>query len=42
MILEGKIQAKGVHIPVLPDIYKPILAELEARGVRFVEKRQVL
>jgi saccharopine dehydrogenase-like NADP-dependent oxidoreductase len=42
MILEGKIQAKGVHIPVLPDIYKPILAELKNLGIGFVEKRLAL
>lgn len=42
MILEGKIQAKGVHIPVLPDIYKPILAELKNLGIAFTEKRLAL
>ncbi len=42
MILEGKIQAKGVHIPVLPDIYKPILAELKNLGIAFMEKRLAL
>ena len=39
LILEGRIQAKGVHIPVLPDIYKPILAELKNLGIAFMEKR---
>lgn len=42
MILEGRIQAKGVHIPVLPDIYKPILAELKNLGIAFMEKRLAL
>ena len=42
MILEGKIRETGVHIPVLPDIYKPILAELKNLGIAFKEKRQAL
>jgi saccharopine dehydrogenase-like NADP-dependent oxidoreductase len=42
LILEGKIQAAGVQVPVLPEIYVPILEELETLGVRFEEKRQVL
>jgi saccharopine dehydrogenase-like NADP-dependent oxidoreductase len=42
MILEGRIQAKGVHIPVLPDIYRPILAELKNLGIAFSEKRLAL
>jgi saccharopine dehydrogenase-like NADP-dependent oxidoreductase len=42
MILEGKITETGVHIPVLPDIYKPILEELKNLGIAFKEKRQAL
>jgi len=42
MILEGKIKATGVHIPVLPDIYKPILEELKNLEIAFKEKRQAL
>jgi saccharopine dehydrogenase-like NADP-dependent oxidoreductase len=42
LVLEGKIALTGVQVPVRPEIYVPILEELEARGVRFVEKRQVL
>jgi saccharopine dehydrogenase-like NADP-dependent oxidoreductase len=42
LILEGKIALTGVQVPVRPEIYVPILEELEARGVRFTEKRQVL
>jgi len=38
MILEGKITAKGVYIPVLPDIYNPILDELETMNIRMVEE----
>jgi len=38
----GLPAAIGVHVPVHPEIYGPILEELEALGVRFEEKRQVL
>ena len=31
MILEGKINVKGVHIPVIPEIYNPILDQLEKK-----------
>ncbi len=40
MILEGKIGEKGVHIPVTPDIYEPILEELENVGISFEEKSE--
>lgn len=33
MILEGKITLKGVHIPVIPGIYEPVLKELEQLGI---------
>jgi saccharopine dehydrogenase-like NADP-dependent oxidoreductase len=38
MILEGKISAKGVHIPVIPEIYNPILDSLEALNIKMVEE----
>jgi saccharopine dehydrogenase (NADP+, L-glutamate forming) len=40
LILEGKIKEKGVHIPVTPDIYRPILRELKSLGIAFKEKRE--
>lgn len=33
LILEGKINLKGVHIPVLPEIYNPVLDLLEKLGI---------
>ena len=42
LVLEGRIALKGVQVPVVPEIYGPILAELEPLGVRFAEKRQSL
>lgn len=38
MILTGKINLSGVYIPVVADIYNPILDELETMNIKFVEK----
>ena len=37
MVLEGKITEPGVHIPVSPGIYNPILDELSNIGINFKE-----
>ena len=37
-ILNGKIVAKGVQIPITRDVYNPILNELEDFGIKFIEK----
>ncbi len=42
LILEGKIKETGVHIPVSPEIYRPILAELKTLNIAFKEKRETL
>lgn len=42
LILEGKIRETGVHIPVRPEIYLPILAELKNLKIAFKEKREKL
>ncbi len=42
LILEGKINKTGVHIPVIPEIYMPILAELKEIGIEFKEKKEAL
>ncbi len=38
MILEGKIDLKGVHIPVVPEIYNPVLDKLEELGIKLDEE----
>lgn len=38
MILDGEIDITGVHIPVIPEIYNPVLDELETLKIRFVER----
>jgi saccharopine dehydrogenase-like NADP-dependent oxidoreductase len=42
LILEGKIREPGVHIPVQPSVYKPILDELEKYHIVFREHRKKL
>jgi saccharopine dehydrogenase (NADP+, L-glutamate forming) len=42
LILEGRISRTGVLVPVVPEIYVPVLEELETLGVRFSERRQSL
>ena len=42
LILEGKISITGVHIPVIPEIYVPILAELKEIGIEFKENKESL
>lgn len=37
-ILTGAINTPGVQIPISPEIYNPVLDELEAYGICFVEK----
>lgn len=41
MILQGRINIAGVHIPVLPEIYNPVLDELEQLGIKFAEKKEI-
>ncbi len=38
LILQGSITETGVHIPVLPDIYNPVLGELQKRGISCTER----
>ncbi|MBN1180042.1 MAG: saccharopine dehydrogenase NADP-binding domain-containing protein [Anaerolineae bacterium] len=42
MILDGTIQLTGVHIPVLPDIYEPVLGELEQMGIVVAEQAETV
>ena len=38
MILEGKFNKPGVWVPVIPELYNPILDELEALNIKCVER----
>jgi saccharopine dehydrogenase (NADP+, L-glutamate forming) len=39
MIADGLITMKGVQTPVHPEIYEPVLGELETLNIKMVEKR---
>ncbi|MER3465257.1 MAG: hypothetical protein C4329_13425 [Chitinophagaceae bacterium] len=37
LILNDSIQLKGLHIPILPQVYNAVLPELEKQGIVFKE-----
>ncbi|MCF7936511.1 MAG: saccharopine dehydrogenase NADP-binding domain-containing protein [Synergistales bacterium] len=41
-IAEGRIATPGLHMPTLPEIYTPVLAELEREGIALAEERHRL
>jgi len=42
LILTGAIRETGVHVPVKPEIYNPVLNELETMGIRCEERTEVV
>jgi hypothetical protein len=42
LLLQGRITHRGVVIPIHPELYEPVLDELEAYGIRFVETEKVV
>ncbi len=42
LIVEGKIESKGVQIPVMREVYEPVLEELKEYGVNFTEVEEVI
>ena len=42
LLLLGKVSTTGVAIPTMPEVYEPVLAELEDFGVKFVEKEEAI
>ena len=40
LILNGTIQLKGLHIPVVKEIYQPVLQELKKYGIEFSEEKK--
>jgi saccharopine dehydrogenase-like NADP-dependent oxidoreductase len=40
LLLQGKISTTGVAIPTMPEVYNPIMAELETFGVQFIEEEE--
>jgi saccharopine dehydrogenase (NADP+, L-glutamate forming) len=39
MMLRGDIRLRGLHIPVVPEIYEPVLKELQKEGIIFKEEK---
>jgi saccharopine dehydrogenase (NADP+, L-glutamate forming) len=39
MILQGELKLTGVQIPVVPEIYEPVLAELAMLGIECKERK---
>lgn len=37
LMLQDKIKLTGLHIPIVPEIYEPVLNELEEHGIQFNE-----
>lgn len=40
LLLQGRMNRPGVIIPIYPDIYEPILAELKSYGIDFLEEEE--
>ncbi len=38
-MLKGTFELTGVHLPIVSEIYKPILEELHRNGIVFHEKQ---
>ena len=39
LILQNKIQLSGVQIPVMKEVYEPVLEELKSFGIDFIEEK---
>jgi saccharopine dehydrogenase (NADP+, L-glutamate forming) len=40
LLMQGKISTTGVNIPTMPEVYEPVMAELETYGIVFMEKEE--
>lgn len=38
LLIQGKVSTTGVNIPTMPEVYEPVMRELEDYGVRFIEE----
>lgn len=41
LVMQGRITSTGVNIPVMPEVYEPVMEELATFGVRFEEREKV-
>ena len=42
LVMEGRIRSTGVNIPVMKEVYEPVLEELKNYGVHFIETERVV
>ncbi len=42
LVMEGKITSTGVNIPVMREVYEPVLEELKDFGVIFKERDSII
>ena len=42
LVMEGRITSTGVNIPVIPEVYEPVLEELERFGVKFSDVERAI
>jgi saccharopine dehydrogenase (NADP+, L-glutamate forming) len=42
LVMEGRINEKGVNIPVMKEVYDPVMEELKEHGVIFEEKERII
>ncbi len=42
LLSQGKIKSRGVKIPIMPEVYEPVLKELESFGVVFTHQDAVV
>ncbi|HMX41033.1 MAG TPA: saccharopine dehydrogenase C-terminal domain-containing protein [Saprospiraceae bacterium] len=40
LLMLGKVSTTGVSIPTMPEVYEPVMAELEDYGVKFIEQEE--
>jgi len=40
LVMLGKIQEKGLQVPIQPEVYNPVLEELKTFGIEFIEKTE--
>jgi saccharopine dehydrogenase-like NADP-dependent oxidoreductase len=41
-VLKNEFNLTGVHLPIIPELYEPLLEELKEYGVHFQEKERTL
>jgi hypothetical protein len=42
LILEGKITLRGSLLPIYPEIYNPVLEELEEYGIKYRHRKKII